>query len=68
MRIYDEISWWATIFEEFHKMVENLFDAKIKVLWSDCEDEYTLSMFQGYPRVNGIESQTLYAYILNKMV
>lgn len=43
-------------------MLENLFDAKTKVLRSDNGGESASNVFQAYLQTNGIESQTSCGY------
>lgn len=52
MKSWDEL---PSIFEDFHKLIENKVDAKIEVLRSDSGREYISNVFQNYVRAYGIE-------------
>lgn len=55
-----------SISEDFHKMVENRFDVKMKMLRIGNGGEYTSNAFQNYHKTNWIDSQTSRAYTLEQ--
>ena len=59
MKSKDEV---FRIFTTYHKMVEVMFDKKIKAFRSDNGGDYNSQDFQAYLAENGIESQTSCAY------
>ena len=55
MKIKDEVN---LLFQNFHKMIETQYNAKVRVLHSDNGGEYQSSDLQKYLEEHGIIHQT----------
>ena len=58
MKTKDEVNF---VFQNFHKMIETQYNAKVQVLRSDNGGEYQNSDLQKYLEGHGIIHQTTYS-------